>query len=350
MTIKINPATIRNAAIGLERSVAPDLQSLAGRLEHAYPVLVPAFGVALLPVEAYYNQVALYHVENLKAGQAAVEAMVRGLRLTADNYQTAEEVNVTNLLGTPSKDSDVSYGDGFRHSAWNDQSAETYYAANAGAEATSVVEVIAMSAGVVLAAACAAVSWPFGIVVAGATCLVANVVSMLDVAADLDVFASDFADPTISRYNDYTTGPSGATIGWEDSSVADFIRSAHELGGELGQSQECIKAWAGFLRAVAAALTGLWVAFLAFLPAFFAAVAATAATGFGVPAAEAMGALAAAGWSGVFAMVLAAIGAMVAIVGTVLGAVSGIQTMDTQGDNVPDLKQIRLEWTTNPND
>ena len=52
MSIKINPATIRNAAIGLEKNVAPDLGSLAGRLEQAYPILAPGFGALLIPVEA----------------------------------------------------------------------------------------------------------------------------------------------------------------------------------------------------------------------------------------------------------------------------------------------------------
>jgi len=230
------------------------------------------------------------------------------------------------------------------------QGAETYYAAGAGAQALQVVEVPAMSAGLVVAAACAAVSWPFGIVIVIATGLVANVVSMLEVAAQLDLIASDFAEPTITRYRAYTTGPSGATSGWEDSSVADFIRSSEDLAGELSQSQECVKALAGFLRAVAAALTGLWVAFLAFLPAFFATLAGLAATGYGLPAAQALGALAAEVWSGVFAMVVGAIGTFVAIVSGILSMVSGIQPMDTQGDNIPDLKQIRLEWTTNPTD
>jgi hypothetical protein len=337
LVIKVNPANLLNAAKGMETYSSPDLKALSDRLSDSYLLVKPGMGLALVAIEAMYNQTCAYHAENLAAGVTAIDSVIEGLRSTANNCKTAEQVNFVGFQGKTTDSDVVSFSD----SLWD---VESNNASENGVEQFGqVVDTGLMIACLGLAVGCSVISWPFAIVPSLAFLLVANVPSLYSTATDLEEIASSIDNPTLSSFKGYG---SAATAGWEDASRPGYEHTVAEIAAEIGQAKESLTAVATFLRAVATALVSFWLALIAFLPPFFSAVAAVAATGVGVPLAEAWGMAAAVGWSGFFTKVLTVIGMLGTLVGATVGASSGLKKFDMKRDNIPDLKQIKIQWTT----
>lgn len=337
MVIKVNPANLCNAASGMERYTASELKSLGDRLQNSYLLVGPGMGIALSAIEGYYNQVCAYHSENLTAGVAAVESVAAGLRQTASNCQAAEQVNYTGLTGETTSSDVVSFGDAFMRIDAEPESPSGLE------EFGKMVDCTVMGGCVALAALCSGISWPFAVVPALAALMVANLPSIFSTATDLEEIASNIDNPTLSGFRTFAAA---AVAGWEDLSRPDYEHTVAELAAEISQVKEALIAAAAFLRSIGTALVGFWVALVAFLPAFFAALAAVATTGVGIPAAEAMGVVAAGAWVGVFTKVIGVIGICATLTGAVMSAASGLKKFDVQRDDIPDLKQIKIRWAS----
>lgn len=344
MSIEIDPEAIRNAGKGLDKYVVPDLKKLNDRMLAAYPITFPGFGVALLPVEAYYNEVCMYHAGNLKAGSDVAGAVADGLFKTAENWQTAETVNATGFMAPPGKSDTASWTGGLGATSWATQGD---LSGSTGLESTTaIIEWGLMGACMVVALGCAALSPPFIVVPIIATGLMANFTSIWQASRDIREIASDLSSPTIAQFRDITLGPNGAVSGWKDSSVQEFTRKVEEIAAELDQTKECLDLVAEFLMSLLEVLTAVWIAFIAFIPPFFAALSALDATGVGVTVSAVLGAMAAAGWTSVFAMVMAAIAGLVTFIKGFFGDLASLHMMDTGRDGVPDLQQIKIEWAS----
>lgn len=338
MAIDINPKALLNAADGLDRYIAPELESAASRLTTAYPIAFPGFGVLMLPIEAYYNEVCQYHAENLKAGKAAVEAVAGGLRRTVRNYEHAEQVHVEMFLAKPTAADEVTYTEGLAATSFANGG---NMAGQNGLETTAtVVEYATMAACMMMAMGCAALAPPYAVVPLTAAGLMANLPSMLSAARDISQIASELNSGTIAQLRDYLSIP-----GWFDSSVVAFKQVANEVIGELTQAAACLQAVADFLMAVALVISGFWVAFVSFTPVFLVQLGTVTATGVGAAVAQAIGAAAAAIWMtsviGVFAMV----GGMLAALANLVREMVPLVKMDNS-DSTPDLKQVKIAWSS----
>jgi hypothetical protein len=344
MSIEIDPDAIRNAGKGLDKFVVPDLKKLNDRMLAAYPITFPGFGLALLAVEGYYNEVCMYHAGNLKAGSAVAGAVADGLFKTAENWQTAETVNATGFMAPPGKSDTVSWTGGLGATSWATQGD---LSKSSGAEATTaIIEWGLLAACEVVALGCAALSPPFLVVPIVFSGLMANFTSIWETSRDIREIASDLGSPTIAQFHDITLGPNGAVSGWKDTSVQEFTRKVEEILAELDQTKECLYLVAEFLTSLLEVLSALWVAFIAFIPPFFAALSTLDATGVGVTVSAVLGAMATAGWTTVLAIVMGAIAGLVTLISGFFGNLASLHMMDSGRDGVPDLQQIKIEWAS----
>ena len=348
--VEVDPAQLRNAAAGLRADVIPGLKSIADRFQTGYLLDQPGMGIAGSFVEAYYLQVAAYHLANLQAGVTVVEAVARGLDITVRNYEHNENVNATNLLAAPmAQDSAPGYWSSYGDAGmWRGHDTDIHSTAGG---LFGAIDLTVMGAAEMMALMCAVLAPPAVVVPIVAVLLTANLGSMLSVANTLDAIASDLDAPPIKAFNDYTVGPNGATVGWKDSSKTGFETVAQNIWGELGQVRDGIKLLADFLRAVATVYTGLWSFFVGFIPALLATLTAEDATVVGAPVAEAEGAAASGIAGGAFAAVMAALGTLITAAGGFMVTTStGLNTFDfganSKADNIPDLKQLKIEWVT----
>jgi hypothetical protein len=247
-------------------------------------------------------------------------------------------------MAPPSKSDTVSWTGGMGATSW---ATGGDLSKSSGLETTTaIVEYSVMGACMVMALGCAVLSPPFVVVPIIATGLMANFASIWEASRDIREIASDLSSPTIAQFRDITLGPNGAVSGWKDSSVQEFTRKVEEIAAELDQTKECLDMVSEFLTSLLTVLAAVWVAFIAFIPPFFAALSTLDATGVGVTVAAALGAMAAAGWSTVFAGVMAAIATFVTLISGFFGDLASLHMMDTGRDGVPDLQQIKIEWAS----
>jgi len=339
--IEIEPEALLNAASALEKIVRPDLDQATDKFANSYRVDPPGWGLALSPLEAMFNMIGDYHVKNLRAGSEAIEAVANGLRKTVDNYNRAEKANVEMFLGSPSQDGE-SWGSG-----WLDTGVARSVTTGWLDNPTEVIAVGTQLAFIFAAFATADMSPPYLPAPIVATLLVANGFSMIDCAralANASAMLTDQVKP------EYTTFTNGALRGWNDSSVIEYQQVIAQLGGELDDAQKVIASMSGALASVAALLTAFWVAFLSFTGPFFLTILNLTISAVGPqaiviePIIQSLGALAGASWLTAVGTVIGLIGAAVTLLTGVVKEVTGVQTFDKQGDNTPDIRQIKIAW------
>jgi hypothetical protein len=348
--VEVDPAALRNAAAGLRADVIPGLKGVADRFQTGHLLDQPGMGIGGSFIEAYYLQVAAYHLANLRAGVTVVEAVANGLDTTVRNYEHNENINATNLLAPPmAQDSAPGYWSSYGDAGmWRGHDTDIHSAAGG---LFGAIDLAVMGGAEMMALLCAVLAPPAVVVPIIAVLLTANLGTMLSVANTLDGIASDLDAPPVKAFNDYTLGPAGATLGWKDNSVAEFRSVAQNIYGELCQVRDGIKQLADFLRAVATVYTGFWAFFIGFIPALLATLTAEDATVVGAPVAEAEGAAASGIAGGAFAIVMTALGTLVTGAGGVMVATSAsLNTFDFgangKADDIPDLKQLKIEWAT----
>ena len=331
---EIDPTQLARAASGLDDIVKGEYARIAATLRRGFPLDAPGLGSLLGTQEAYYNEVADYHVRNLLAAADAVGEIAVGLRAMVRNLQASEEAHTTGMLAT--------------HRAADEEPARrTTVEADRDAAAQHDWDGVAIDTRtqsdllrISYAIAGFAPSYlPTPMAVSG---LVANLASIRTAAVELAAVAASLETDVNAKFDHYAAE---ATVGWRDGGVEAYQGVIAAMNGELAQARRTIDALSATLMATFAMLSAFWSAFARFTGDFFATVLRLRQTSPDPDQTQAtlasLGAAASARWLAAHRSVLSAVATAVTQLGETVAAFTAGRT---PGDARPEIQQISISW------
>jgi hypothetical protein len=331
--VEIDPAQLVRAASGLDDIVKGEYGRIAATLRRGFPLEAPGLGNLLGPQEAYYNEVADYHVRSLLAAADAVGEIAAGLRTMARNLHASEEAHTTGMLATHraadeeparrvdvSKDRDAPLGD------WDGVALDTR-------TQSDLLRISYAIAGI------APSYLPTPVAVSG---LVANLASIRTAATELSAVAASLQTDVNAKFDHYAAE---ATVGWRDGGVEAYQAVIAAMNDELARARRTIDALSATLMATFAMLSAFWSAFARFTGDFFATVLRLRQTSPNPDQTQAtlasLGAAASARWLAAHRGVLSAVATAVTQLGETVAAFA---VGRVPGDARPEIQQISISW------
>jgi hypothetical protein len=330
---QIDPARLARAASGLDGIVKGEYARMAAALRRGFPLEAPGLGSLLGPQEAYYNEVADYHVRNLLAAADAVGEIAVGLRAMVRNLDASEEAHTTGLLATHRTPDDEKAG---RIDATADRDAPRTDWDGVALDTRTQSDLLRISYAI---AGIAPSYLPTPVAVSG---LVANLASIRTAAMELAAVAGSLQIDVNAKFDHYAAE---ATVGWRDDGVGAYLGVIAEMNSELARAQRTIDALSATLMATFAMLSAFWSAFARFTGDFFATVLRMRQTSPNPDQTQAalasLGAAASARWLAAHRSVLSAVATAVAQLGETVAAFAAGRA---PGDVRPEIQQISISW------
>ena len=202
--VQIDPAQLARAASGLDDIVKGEYGRIAATLRRGFPLGAPGLGSLLGPQEAYYNEVADYHVRNLLAAADAVGEIAAGLRAMVRNLHASEEAHTTGMLAAH-RTPDVERATRVDATADRDAPPADWDAVALDTRTQS--DLLRISYAI---AGIAPSYLPIPVAVGG---LVANLASMRTAATELAAVADSLQTDVNAKFDHYAAE---ATVGWRD--------------------------------------------------------------------------------------------------------------------------------------
>jgi len=334
VSLQIDPARLARAASGLDDIVKGEYGRIAATLRRGFPLEAPGLGSLLGPQEAYYNEVADYHVRNLVAAGDAVGEIAAGLRAMVRNLHASEEAHTEGMLGTH-RTADDEPVRRTTASADRDVPAEQDWDGVALDQRTQS-DLLRISYAI---AGIAPSYLPTPVAVSG---LVANLASIRTAATELAAVAESLQTDVNAKFDHYAAE---ATVGWRDGGLEAYQGVIAAMNDELARARRTIDALSATLMATFAMLSAFWSAFARFTGDFFATVLRLRETSPNPDQAEAalasLGAAASARWLAAHRSVLAAVATAVTQLGETVAAFAAGRA---PGDARPEIQQISISW------
>jgi hypothetical protein len=335
---KVDPAKVRAGAKLLDSRVAAEYANSASAMQTGGRLDSPGLGLAMSWAEALYNQQLDFLTKDVQGAHDVCVEIASRLRQTADEYDRAEDLNISGFDGKGT--AQESYGSAYGQALDNS-------GVVAGLVGITLGEIAAV---LVSVEACAALCPTFIPAAVATPLFAANIPSIFSAGINLQHVATQLKNVVNAEF-DQACGE--AKDDWEGEGADNFAILANKVKTHMDSLGDYIDAVGKAMIVLGMAFGALWAMILASTVPFLVWLIATRAAeacppwlqdAVLEPLIEASGGIMAAAWFTAFATVTSIVTAASAIFSGALSQISELlATPDSGKSGTPDMQEFHVD-------